>query len=394
MLSLTKCLDVAKKEKKGDYFSTDHIVFSKIPKGEMVNPYPDSLSKRKLWGVVGTFTDYMIRKMFRDGEVTDEANIVPENELLCETVLRIMPDLIGSAKEVNEMSLLTFSGQGDDWIDEHRENPWDESIPATFLISQLDSLYRAGKLSKFHGLSRKEHEIIRQYCGKILDWLRNEFGDCRNVILNPLFGHRDVCFADGDLVIDNTLLDIKTVQRPNREVNKSKNQLLGYAALAHYHILHPIETSPSIGNIESVGYLFPLFLSRYQVPINEFSSDSKTQFIEKLQKIQQEYKLPSVRPQVSEFVKMRIEMKKVMALMERGVTLANKELYDKAKIVLQRAVEIAPFYSPAIYHLSDVIHKTEGKEQAEKLLESALRKVPNTKAKDEVQRILQNLRSQ
>ena len=102
-MSLTYYIKEASKKKIVDYFGTSHIDPPIIPKKSgLVNPYPESLYERRLWTVVGTFTDYMMRKMFRDRLVVSSADIIQENYLICEYAAALSSRM-SEANKTNEV---------------------------------------------------------------------------------------------------------------------------------------------------------------------------------------------------------------------------------------------------------------------------------------------------
>jgi tetratricopeptide (TPR) repeat protein len=175
---------------------------------------------------------------------------------------------------------------------------------------------------------------------------------------------------------------------------KSKNQLLGYAALAYYHSVHPVNTSPKSGEIQSVGYIFPMSLRKYSTSITDFTGPDRLGFVERLRQIQNESPSPSVRQPLTEGGRLFLESKKIMVLMERGVTLLRNGHYEKAEEVLKSALVIAPYYVPAAYHVSQAILASRGLQAAESYLSESILNSPNAAFAENLRATLNLLRSQ
>ena len=286
-MSLTYYIREASKKKITDFFGTSHITPPAFPKDTgLVNPYPESLYKRRLWTVVGTFTDYMMRKMFRDRLVTESADIIQERYLVCEYAATVSSRMAEAGK-INEI-VDRVAKSGRKWIDAYLSKPFDSCIEETFMISQLDAVYRAGRFFALHRLNRNEVEGFKPFLTQILDWLKTEFSESSRIALNPTYGHPGICAADADVIIDSTLYEIKTTKYPEKSVRKDMNQLLGYVSLAYYHRNNPIESSPPMFDFEKVGYLFPVSLLRLDTSISSFTDSHKKHFLDRILELRQE----------------------------------------------------------------------------------------------------------
>ncbi len=265
-MSLTRYLALARKLKGRTYFPDTKIVFPKLslPRA-LSNPYPKSLYERKLWSVMGTFTDYMIRKFLRDGLVAPHAQVTHETILTAE---------LGLVRIEND----DFLKESIAAIRDYARSSWESVIPQTFLMSQLDAIYRSGRLHRIHSLTMEEVNGIQKYLSNTLVWLKREFSDCTNIILNPVLGHPDVCAADADVIIDSTLYEIKTTKDPASTVRRNVEQLLGYVALAYYHNNRPTGQSAPAIDVDSIGYLLPQSLIAVKTGIESFTDSMKEEF--------------------------------------------------------------------------------------------------------------------
>jgi len=107
----------------------------------------------------------------------------------------------------------------------------DHLIISSLALAKLDELKRARYLSNSKSFiaEKNDMEDLRHLISIIKLKI---FKAGQNCVLNPSFGPKatKLMNADGDIVIDDTLIDIKTVK--NLKVDRSIfNQLLGYYAL-------------------------------------------------------------------------------------------------------------------------------------------------------------------
>ncbi|MHA2024686.1 MAG: hypothetical protein ACW98U_02200 [Candidatus Thorarchaeota archaeon] len=286
-MSLTYYIKKASKKKITDFFGTSHVSPPTIPKDiVLVNPYPESLYERRLWSVVGTFTDYMMRKMFRDRLVAESADIIQENYLVCEYAVTVSSKMAEAGKTNEVVDEIAKSGRK--WIDTFQSKPFDSCIEETFMISQLDAVYRAGRFFPLHRLDQDEINGFKPFLNHILDWLKTEFSESSIVALNPTYGHPDICAADADMIIDDTLYEIKTTKYPEKSVSKDMNQLLGYVSLAYHHKNNPIQSSPPGFDIKNVGYLFPISVICLDTSISTFTDSHKESYLDRILELKQD----------------------------------------------------------------------------------------------------------
>jgi hypothetical protein len=107
----------------------------------------------------------------------------------------------------------------------------DELLAATLDLARLDWIYRSMQVSdEFGQADEGDINDLR----RLLEILpEDEFLNSETVFLNPTFGSASelVSGADADLVLDNTLVDIKTVKEAKLKAEYWR-QLIGYAILA------------------------------------------------------------------------------------------------------------------------------------------------------------------
>jgi len=280
-LSLTHYINAVPKKGAAEFFGVDHIRPPTLPNhSEVVNPYPGSLRERRLQTVVGTFTDYMIRKMFRDGLVAPRAEVISEAYLICEYAISLAQKVSCGAGADDTVEKI--AAEGPKWLDAYLSRPIGSCIREVFMISQLDSVSRLGRFFQLVNLSDDEIRGLRSFVGRVQEWLRTEFEESNRVLLNPIYGHPSVCAADADLVVDDTLYEVKTTMYPQRSVRSGMIQLLGYVSLAYYHEKHPMAVSPPPVNLKKVGFLFPLSLVRVESSISDFTDDQKLFFLRRI----------------------------------------------------------------------------------------------------------------
>jgi hypothetical protein len=109
----------------------------------------------------------------------------------------------------------------------------DEYLPEIIKLAQMDFIYRAGRFNKYQELGIVPNELIIDL-KNLRDSIIHNHWECENIcLLNPSFGKysNQLKGADADLIIDTTVIEIKTIKK--REFSKETfRQLIGYYTLA------------------------------------------------------------------------------------------------------------------------------------------------------------------
>jgi hypothetical protein len=92
------------------------------------------------------------------------------------------------------------------------------------------------------------------------------------IILNPTFGKGSklVGGADADLIIDNTLVDIKTTKE-QKITRPIFNQLIGYYLI---YLIGGIDNHENV-RIDNLGLYFSRYNTLWTIPVKEIGSDDK-----------------------------------------------------------------------------------------------------------------------
>jgi hypothetical protein len=180
----------------------------------------------KNYSTVGTTCDYLIR--FKLKTLNPQA---VERKWIAENSLSIL-QRFGLNHLYEQASLV---------ITEARENYKnflksqiisDELIKSALLLGQLDVLYRLGKLdNNFPAIDLKDVEDLKAL---ISQFDSSQFQVSGAVVLNPTFGigSKLVRGADADFLLDDLLVDIKTI-RKFQFSRDDFNQIMGYYTLSH-----------------------------------------------------------------------------------------------------------------------------------------------------------------
>ncbi len=128
----------------------------------------------------------------------------------------------------------------------------DNLLKSTLLLSKLDSIFRAGYIVEdIEFIDNKDVEDLR----KLISLVDSELFKTNKVcILNPTFGEGSklVGGADADLVVDDMLIDVKTVKKLTFS-RKYLDQLIGYYAL---YKIGGIDGMPIQNEINKLGVYF------------------------------------------------------------------------------------------------------------------------------------------
>lgn len=148
----------------------------------------------------------------------------------------------------------------------------DKLIASALNLAKLDVLYRARYLPAKRHLEtdKKDMEDLRQLFSIINP---KTFEADHTCVLNPVFGPEatKLMRADGDIVIDDVFIDIKTVKnlRVDRRIF---NQLLGYYAL---YRIGGIQGVPPNYKITKLGVYFSRYGYLHTYEVEDLAKESK-----------------------------------------------------------------------------------------------------------------------
>lgn len=146
----------------------------------------------------------------------------------------------------------------------------DKLITSAIDLAELDVLHRAGYLPPLNGSKHEKNDVedLRRLISIIDPKTIKADHTC---VLNPTFGPEanKLMKADGDLIIDETFIDIKTVKNVKMD-RKIYNQLIGYYTL---YRIGGIRGMPSDNKITKLGVYYSrhgyLHIYRVEDIINE-----------------------------------------------------------------------------------------------------------------------------
>ncbi len=157
----------------------------------------------------------------------------------------------------------------------------DALMESALLLATLDPIYRAGLGHEMIGVVHKDD--IQDLKNLISAVNKRTFTAKRLCVINPTFGSASdlVGGADADLVVDDTLIDIKTTKKLTLE-RSALNQVLGYYVLHHIAGVGELNPKPAI---TKVAIYFSRFGCLYVVPLSELvDSTTFPKFVQWFQK--------------------------------------------------------------------------------------------------------------
>jgi hypothetical protein len=189
--------------------------------------------------LVGTAYDYLLRfRLQREFPIARNRTWVAEF-----AVLGIREKLL---KEEAKKALTYAKGEYQSFLSAGQLS--DRLLDACLKLSQLDEVYRSGKVPEvFEEIDPLDINDLRAL-SEVTDL--SLFKPKKVLLLNPTFGDasRMVGGADCDLVIDDTLIDIKTSKVP--EVKRDDfNQLVGYYLLSQIGGIDDLSRRPKINKV-------------------------------------------------------------------------------------------------------------------------------------------------
>ena len=219
------------------------------------------LSKR--YPLVGTAFDYLLRFYLQRLNPTTVCRNgwVAENAVAC---LADSPTLYKKGEEIIERAKRNVTA----FLKTGQIN--DELIRSALLLGGLDPILRAGVGRKNIGSVHKEDIQDLRKLITIVD--PRLFKARKTCLLNPTFGEASflVGGADADVVIEDTLIDIKTTKFPECKPEYF-HQLIGYYAL---HQIGSIREKKPKLNINKVAIYFSRFAYLHSFEIKEIIDPS------------------------------------------------------------------------------------------------------------------------
>ncbi len=210
--------------------------------------------KTNHYALVGTAFDYLMRFYLK--RINPEAitqNWIAESSDVSDK--KIMKNII----RILNISKKTYS----DYLGNGEIN--DEVIRSCLLLAQLDSIYREGLIAPDMGIiDNRDIDDLKN----LIRLVNYEVFRCKQLcMLNPTFGEASLLVggADMDLLIDNTLIDIKTTKF--LELKRDHlNQILGYYLLS---LIGGIDNAPKNIKIDFVGIYYSRYGLLYRIDIAE-----------------------------------------------------------------------------------------------------------------------------
>lgn len=234
-MSLTQVIKI----KEIKEFLDENFIFPKVKvQAELLAP---PLTKN--YALVGTAFDYLVR--FYVQRVNKSTCL--EGKWICEESIEYLKEILENfANEFSPEDYLRFLNRAVDAFQRTKELRQvyletgvfsDELIEASLLIAKLDPIVRAGPtvissiIKNFDSVDPEDVLDLKN----LVSLLKPEFFTKKEIcLLNPTFGEGSVLVggADADLIIDDLIIDIKTVKKAEFK-REYFRQLLGYYLLSH-----------------------------------------------------------------------------------------------------------------------------------------------------------------
>lgn len=227
---------------------------------------PLFLVKRKLvapplttrYSTVGTAFDYLLRFVIQ----RLNPNTIDGGYWIAETAVELLaPDAALSAK--GEKIVSRARNRLAEYLKKGRVT--GELIECALSLATLDPTFRAGVGHEMIGVVHKDDV---QDLKNLLAVVNKKFFVSRTLcLINPTFGPASALVggADADLVIDDTLIDIKTTKKLSLD-RRAFDQVLGYYILHHISGVGDLKPKPAIKKLA-------VYFSRYgylhEIPVSE-----------------------------------------------------------------------------------------------------------------------------
>lgn len=245
-----------------DGFSRVVIANIPIPKDKFEpSKYCVACPKTKNYSLIGTQFDYLLRselKRIRPNSI--ENGFIAENSIaLVDESIKLFGYFQAGNKKIGEMELLAMRSVAKKYQEERTVFITggiltDSFIHITIRFARMDVVYRAGIYDDVENdVEPLDIEEMRALYNLIPEGFKNQ---ASNIMLDPTFGNASsmVGGADVDLIMDGTMIDIKTTKEMKLDAYLW-SQIVGYLILAD----EALKTEKGFPIIENLG----LYFSRY-----------------------------------------------------------------------------------------------------------------------------------
>jgi len=240
----------------------------------------------KNWGTVGTAFDYLMRFYLqhhnkntfiqRDTWVADHSYEMLTNQFMTSKAKEVRTgfhrDKIFKTKDLLEI-LTNQYDQTKSNYSKYVENGelTDDLIENTIFLAKLDAYFRAGIIDQ--NFDNHDSDDIKDLKSIISLVDKNNFTAKQKCYFNPTFGEGSMLVggADADLIIDNTLIDIKATKHLKLE-RAHLNQVLGYYILS---LIGGVNDNPNDRPIENIGLYFARHGELWILPVQKFGDKRK-----------------------------------------------------------------------------------------------------------------------
>lgn len=207
------------------------------------------------YGTIGTAFDYLMRiKLY-----LHNYNFVPQTYKQSEMtisnhgIINAFPLVaeLGARNKQQRNFIANFIDRLFDCIGTARDI--QHLIPDCIILAHIESMYRSGQVFPDSIIFHTDTNDIKDL-SNLIDLVDLKCFTSKNkCILNPTFGQssQDICGADGDFIIDDTLIDIKTTKYLEFTMEQFR-QLMGY------YILNLRANNPC-GEINNLGIYYSRF---------------------------------------------------------------------------------------------------------------------------------------
>lgn len=205
--------------------------------------------RTKNYGLIGTAFDYLLR--FQIKAINPHAI---ERGWVAQNTLRFFKN--NGMTRLYEQAYLFITEAKEHYTDFLKtQQMTDKLIVSALRLAKLDAIYRSKKIDP--DLDQIDDEDIADLKALFAIVNPKHFTSSGTILLNPTFGMGSdvVSGADADLIIDDTLIEIKTVKDFSLE-RRDFNQLIGYYVLSK---IDAIDDAPTGLEIKRLG----IYFSRY-----------------------------------------------------------------------------------------------------------------------------------
>ena len=239
-------------------------------------------------GIIGNSFDYLVKYFFKLNYPDLDIRFLSIEDFLRSGTVKNLDDFVFVGKYATSYeNAVLAKGLKESYLDSLRQGyPSEAFLIACYRMGQIENWRKSGMIYPLD-LNTVDPENIRDLSNLYSLLKVEDFPFKERIFLNPEFGKagRLVRGAEADIILDDMLLEIKTVQEFSFNLY-IRLQLVGYLVLMR---IEELEGTNNYGRINTIGVYHSRYGKFIKYPVNFIISDKKITYLAEFFKKEYDY---------------------------------------------------------------------------------------------------------